>query len=58
MATNNNTTGNQDITLGIILVAAGVLAIVFAWGAISYLTAIASFSAGGWLVARGVGKNR
>lgn len=55
---HDNTTGTQDIILGVILVAAGILAIVFAWGAVSYLTALVSFVAGGWLVARGVGKNR
>lgn len=55
---NNNTTGNQDIVMGLVLFVAGFIAVATAWGTISYMTAVASWIAGGYLVFRGVTKNR
>lgn len=55
---NNSTSGNQDIIMGLIVFVAGFIAIATAWGSISYITAAVSWIAGGYLVFRGVTKNR
>ena len=55
---NTNTTGKQDIILGVIVFLAGFLALGFATSSLSLLTAVVSWIAGIYMIIRGVRKNR
>ncbi|MCP1388680.1 hypothetical protein M5J20_10890 [Corynebacterium sp. TA-R-1] len=55
---NTNTTGQADIILGVIVFLLGFLAVKYAWGSISYLTAAVSWIAGIFMVGRGIVKSR
>ena len=55
---NTNTTAKQDIILGIVIFLLGFVAVAFAWGSISYLTAAVSWIAGVFMVGRGIVKSR
>lgn len=55
---NTNTTGKQDIILGVIVFLAGFLALGFATSSLSLITAVVSWIAGIYMIIRGVRKNR
>lgn len=55
---NTNTTGKQDIILGVIVFLAGFLALGFATSSLSIITAVVSWIAGIYMIIRGVRKNR
>jgi len=55
---NTNTTGKQDIILGVIVFLAGFLALGFATSSLSLITAVVSWIAGIYMIIRGLRKNR
>ncbi|MBG6122313.1 hypothetical protein [Corynebacterium aquatimens] len=53
-----NTSGNQDMALGAIVIFSGLAAMALYGNAFSYVTAGVCFIAGAFMIGRGIIKNR